>query len=124
MTEKSLKIDSEVAGEIKIPLNDNQHTLPNDNKGVLNRNPFSGTSDVQGSITKTIGSGEHAKDSFIWRTITWSFSIASTITLLIFVRSFFDIAEKEILLNSIVDIWNIFIPIITLALGYSFGKGK
>lgn len=80
--------------------------------------------EIAGKITGHIGTGRNAKDSFIWMTITWSFYIASGISILLFIRSFFAVAESEELLASIVQVWSVFVPIITLALGYSFGKGE
>jgi hypothetical protein len=50
--------------------------------------------------------------------------IATSLCLLLFVRSFFDVAKDEVLLDSLVQIWTVFVPIITLALGYAFGKGE
>lgn len=80
--------------------------------------------EIAGKIANHIGTGKNAKDSFIWMTITWSFFIASGLSILLFFRSFSDVATEEILLDSIVKIWSIFVPIITLALGYAFGKGE
>lgn len=80
--------------------------------------------EVAGKIADHIGTGKNAKDSFIWMTITWSFYIATGISLLLFARSFFSVASEENLLDSLVQIWSVFVPIITLALGYAFGKGE
>jgi hypothetical protein len=80
--------------------------------------------ELAGKITGHIGTGRNAKDSFIWMTITWSFYIASGISILLFARSFSAVAESEELLASIVQVWSLFVPIITLALGYAFGKGE
>lgn len=80
--------------------------------------------EVAGKIANHIGTGRNAKDSFIWMTITWSFFIASGISGLLFFRSFFIVSADESLLDSIVQIWSVFVPIITLALGYAFGKGE
>ena len=79
---------------------------------------------IAGKIAEHIGTGANAKDSFIWMTITWSFYIATGISILLFIHSFFDVASKENLLDSIVNIWSVFVPIISLALGYAFGKGE
>ena len=80
--------------------------------------------EIAGKIAGHIGTGRNAKDSFIWMTITWSFYIATGISLLVFARSFFAVSEGENLLDSIIQIWSVFVPIITLALGYAFGKGE
>ncbi|MGL4924215.1 hypothetical protein [Aeromonas sp. 30P] len=79
--------------------------------------------EIAGKIADHIGTGRNAKDSFIWMTITWSFIIASGLSILIFIRSFCVISSGEILLDSITKLWSVFVPIITLALGYAFGKG-
>lgn len=80
--------------------------------------------EIAGKIAGHIGTGRNAKDSFIWMTITWSFYIASGLSILLFARSFSVGAQDENLLSSIVEVWSVFIPIITLALGYAFGKGE
>lgn len=75
-----------------------------------------------GRITETIGTGENAKNSIVWMTITWSFFIASTLSILLFSLV---VAEKDFnYIGEIKGVWSIFIPIITLALGYAFGKSK
>ncbi|HCG5829033.1 TPA: hypothetical protein N2674_002488 [Vibrio parahaemolyticus] len=80
---------------------------------------------VQGSITKQIGEGENAKNSFIWMTITWSFVIGSGISFLIYIRSFFfDEPTTAVLTDTLSMVWSIFAPFVTLALGYAFGKGE
>jgi hypothetical protein len=87
--------------------------------GKSSPQPRSGSS---GRITETIGTGENAKNSIVWMTITWSFFIASAMSLLFFslVVCYKDFSYIE----SIKSVWSIFVPIITLALGYAFGKSK
>lgn len=80
--------------------------------------------EVAGKIASHIGTGRNAKDSFIWMTITWSFYIASAISGLLFIRSFFPVAQEDNILDAITQVWSVFVPIITLALGYAFGKGE
>lgn len=82
------------------------------------------TKDLAGTITNQIGTGSNAKDSFIWLTITWSFYVASGITALLFIKAFFICVNSDNLINEIKSIWALFVPIITLALGYAFGKGQ
>ncbi|MFH6953750.1 hypothetical protein ACHSBP_11745 [Pseudoalteromonas sp. XMcav1-K] len=103
-------------GAIKLPEKDQEKTQKSAN-AVTNK-------EIAGKIAGHIGTGKNAKDSFIWMTITWSFYIATGISLLVFGRSFFEVEEGESLLDSIVQVWSIFVPIITLALGYAFGKGE
>lgn len=80
--------------------------------------------ELVGKITSIIGTGGNAKDSIVWMTITWSFNIAAGISFILFFRSFFSVSAGESLLDSIMEIWSVFVPIITLALGYAFGKGS
>ena len=80
---------------------------------------------TEGHYTKQIGSGENAKNSFIYITIVWSFIVGSVTCGCIYIRTF---APPEMTAMEIVEamrgVWSIFLPIITLALGYAFGKGK
>lgn len=79
----------------------------------------------EGKIAQTIGGGDNAKNSFIWVTIRWSFLIGAITSLAIYFRPVYCQADlHENLLADIKAVWAIFMPIITLALGYSFGKGK
>ncbi|MEZ8107337.1 hypothetical protein [Vibrio cortegadensis] len=106
-------------GQIKLPNQEPEHPHDgNSQVGSLTDMP------IAGKIADHIGTGKNAKDSFIWMTITWSFYIASGISILLFGRSFFDVSTGENLLDSLIQIWSVFVPIITLALGYAFGKGE
>jgi hypothetical protein len=77
---------------------------------------------IPGAVTQQIGSGEHAQNSIVYRTILWSFlgggilSAASVVIALV--------KGNASALSEIKDIWSIFAPLITLALGYLFGKGR
>jgi len=75
-----------------------------------------------GTLTEKMGTGENAKNSIVWMTITWSFSIATALSLLLFslVVCYKDFSYLE----NIKSVWSLFIPLITLALGYAFGKSK
>jgi hypothetical protein len=80
---------------------------------------------LEGQIARIIGGGENAKNSFIWVTIRWSFLIGGLTTLALCLRPVYCQAEFQgSLLEDIKSAWAIFMPVITLALGYSFGKGK
>jgi tellurite resistance protein TehA-like permease len=81
----------------------------------------SGKADIPGEITKKIGSGKHAQDSIVWHTILWSFGTGIGVTLVIILWSSFD-KDVSFQAQDIKSIWSLFIPIITLALGYIFGK--
>ncbi|AMG07162.1 hypothetical protein WJ038_08685 [Vibrio parahaemolyticus] len=77
-----------------------------------------------GKIAQHIGTGQNAKDSFIWMTITWSFCIASGISVAFFLVDLCSDGNSSDTMDSIKNTWAIFTPIITLALGYAFGKGQ
>lgn len=80
------------------------------------------TESSKGRIAENIGTGDEAKNSIVWMTITWSFFIAGTLSLLLFSLV---VAEKDFkYLSEIKSVWSIFIPLITLALGYAFGKSQ
>ncbi|MGR5130641.1 hypothetical protein [Photobacterium swingsii] len=105
-------------GTFNLPENDKKNVIENNEVGALT------DKEIAGKIAGHIGTGRNAKDSFIWMTITWSFYIATGISILIFTRSFFSVSSGESLMDSLVQIWSVFVPIITLALGYAFGKGE
>lgn len=80
---------------------------------------------AEGKIAQAIGSGENAKNSFIWITIRYSFLIASIVTAAIYFRPLYcEVGTDKNLIEDIKSIWAIFMPVITLALGYAFGKGR
>ena len=90
------------------------------------KKPISNYSDkeVLGTIGARIGTGKNAKDSFVWMSITWSFYMAGGMSLFLIIHSFLRESAYTGFVGSIVDIWDVFVPIITLALGYAFGKGE
>lgn len=107
------------------------------NKINLTKSPIaSSVSDVEikkhtevtaGVIAKQIGTGDNAKDSFVWMTLRACFWIAGLASAGIFtmtavIISKYGIYEGKEFINSLKDLWSIFTPIITLALGYAFGK--
>jgi hypothetical protein len=77
---------------------------------------------ASGTIHDMIGTGQNAQLSIVWMTITWSFVIAVILTGLLFalVVCYKDFAYFD----NVKDVWSIFVPIITLALGYAFGKSS
>ncbi|NIE73050.1 hypothetical protein F3J45_01030 [Pantoea sp. Ap-967] len=90
--------------------------------GLVGAEPPKPSGGSHGTIQATIGTGSNAKDSIVWMTITWSFVIASCISLLLFSLV---VCYKDFkYLEEIKDVWTIFVPIITLALGYAFGKSQ
>ena len=82
---------------------------------------------LTGSIASQIGTGEHAKDSFIWATLKYCFLLGALFSIImLFVYLYFSLdkntPEKINIISDLKDIWSIFTPILTLALGYAFGK--
>lgn len=80
-----------------------------------------------GSIAAQIGTGEHARDTFIWMTLRYCFNLGACFSLGIMAAfGYYVIAEKQPdkidIISNLKDVWSIFTPIITLALGYAFGK--
>ena len=76
---------------------------------------------IPGAVTHQIGSGEHAQNSIVYRTILWSFTgggllSAASVAIALTRGSAAPFAEVK-------EVWSIFAPLITLALGYLFGKG-
>ncbi|WP_336766816.1 hypothetical protein [Pantoea ananatis] len=81
----------------------------------------------RGVISEQIGTGEHAKDSFIWMTLRNCFYIGFIFSVCIFIAYYHFVFDKndasEIdIVAALKDVWSIFTPILTLALGYAFGK--
>lgn len=82
--------------------------------------------DARGKISDTIGTGDVAKDSIIYLVIKWSFISGTIITVFLILNNWFFRQNEKVpdLTNDIKTTWTIVIPIITLALGYAFGKSK
>lgn len=79
--------------------------------------------EVPGKITQLIGSGKYAQSAIVWWTIKWSFIVGGMLTAGAFI-SHWVYKDEGTLAENIKNIWSIFAPIITLALGYIFGKGQ
>ena len=77
---------------------------------------------LPGTITKQIGSGDHAQNSIVYQTISWSFVAGATLSTACFAYAAWKGVEDPI--RPLKEVWAIFGPLITLALGYMFGKGK
>jgi len=82
------------------------------------------TPHLQGSIAQTIGTGENAKDSIVYLVIKWSFYSGLGITYIVVCNNWFFRKDEKVpdIVGDIESSWAIVIPIITLALGYYFGK--
>ena len=77
---------------------------------------------IVGAVTQQIGSGEHAQNSIVYRTILWSFIGGGLLSAASISISLY--AGKPSPMGEIKELWSIFVPLITLALGYLFGKGR
>lgn len=78
---------------------------------------------VVSKISREIGTGDAAKDSFVYLTIRWSFLVGAITTLAIFVKGFMSCPPDDSI-EMVKNVWSVFMPVITLALGYAFGKGR
>lgn len=78
---------------------------------------------TEGKIAKEIGSGDNANNSFIYITIKWGFIIGIATSAVLAAQDIW-LCEPRDLLETVKGVWSIFMPVITLALGYAFGKGK
>lgn len=82
---------------------------------------------VPGSVTRTIGTGENAKNSIAFLTIQKSFCIGIVLSILIIIHCticcmyFYEKPDYSLLSDILLSIWNVLVPIITLSLGYVFG---
>ena len=77
---------------------------------------------IAGTVTQQIGSGDNAQNAIVYRTILWCFVAGGVLSLATFGHGLFK--DSTAPLAGVKDVWSIFAPIITLALGYLFGKGK
>ncbi|MCO4322661.1 hypothetical protein [Aliidiomarina quisquiliarum] len=77
---------------------------------------------AQGQISKIIGSGENAQNSIVYKTIGWSFFSGFLFSIIVFAYIAYKGDASPV--DSIKSVWSIFVPVITLSLGYIFGKTK
>ncbi|GEP52723.1 hypothetical protein FNO01nite_33950 [Flavobacterium noncentrifugens] len=79
-----------------------------------------------GKITEFIGKGEDAKNTFVYLTITWAFKAGIAITTLIYLNGWLFRQNEKVpdIIGEVSTAWQFIIPLITLALGYAFGKSK
>ena len=78
--------------------------------------------DVVGSISKAIGTGKHAQVAVSFKVIQYCFLCSSVVSLYLLIN--FSFKGDPQILDSIKTVWGIFMPVVTLAMGYLFGKGK
>lgn len=102
---------------------------PLNSSGEIGRKPakagassYGKPTEAPGTLTQKMGTGENAKNSIVWMTITWSFVIATGLSVLLLALVVY--YRDSAYLESIKSVWAMFLPLITLALGYAFGKSK
>lgn len=74
-----------------------------------------------GDVASHIGTGKYAKTNIIWYVISAVFVTFSCICISLVVLVIYDYKINDIT-QSIKDVWSVFTPILTLSLGYLFGK--
>ena len=74
---------------------------------------------IAGIVTHQIGSGDNAQNAIIYRTIMWCFITGGALSAAF---AHFLLKESTSHMSEVKDLWSIFVPLITLALGYIFGK--
>lgn len=94
---------------------------PKNEKGAFLKKP-----DKVGKVTETIGTGANAKDSIVYLTIKWAFISGVVISIFIITNNWiFRVNEKVPDFGTdMIRTWDFIVPIITLALGYAFGKAE
>lgn len=90
------------------------------NKTELSKTSF------RGKIADTIGEGENAKDSFVYLTLKWAFVAGCVSTIVVAVNHWLFRCNEKVpdFMGDIKIAWDIIVPLITLALGYAFGKSR
>lgn len=117
------------------PNNINNGNIDNDQGGSIRSNITKVSANIESvnprSITSKIGKGEDAKNSIIWTIITWCLTIPAGITFLYFITMWLVLywfpspdTHIEAIRDHIIKIWSLFSPIITLALGYLYGRSS
>lgn len=72
-------------------------------------------------FSDVIGKGDEAKDSVVWYVITRVIRLASFVLLFLFGVDLY-YHQGANCMSILKEAWNVFVPIITLAMGYLFGK--
>lgn len=107
-------------GEKKVSSSSLQSSINSqEQKSKSGDNPNLFTNDTP--YSKKIGTDEDAKNSVVWYVITFTLTLYACVLAILIIVDIFDNGGKNILTN-IKESWNIFTPILTLAMGYMFGK--
>ncbi|KAB2966333.1 hypothetical protein [Zoogloea sp.] len=108
------------APEASVPTGDG--VLQSELRAPILTQPASMVQPIPGILTHQIGSGEHAQNSIVYQTIQWSFIGGGLLSAAVLVIAVYQ--GRGDVLSEVKGVWSIFAPVITLALGYIFGKGK
>ncbi|MBY5256404.1 hypothetical protein ACX3OY_17605 [Citrobacter farmeri] len=76
---------------------------------------------LSNTIAKVIGEGENAKNSVVWKIITYTLYMYTAVIIILMGNDIFRYGGVNCV-NIIKDIWATYSPILTLSLGYMFGK--
>lgn len=108
----------------KIDIADANSNIPRPKRSAI-------SGDITGAVSQTLGTGRHAQDSVVWLTIRWSLLLGFILSMILIIfmwpshpDGIHPPIEAIFPIEQLKTIWSIFVPIITLALGYMFGKGK
>lgn len=85
-----------------------------------------GFSDISGKVTDILGTGDNAKNSLIYLTIKWSFWGGIVISTFIIANCWLFRENEKVpdITGDLISWWQVLLPLITLALGYAFGKNE
>jgi hypothetical protein len=100
--------------------------LENINGNISDSSSDTINKDLTGVVQGVIGTGENAKTGIAYSVLKWLFWLTTGITVIVIINCiFFRRNEKTPdIMNDIKFVWDIVTPLITLILGYVFGKSK
>lgn len=111
----------EVGSEKSIPESIGANNKPTYESGEEIRSGGETKKNYDTNIPWKIGKGDDAKNSVVWHVVTYSLTIYSCIVAALLVIDVMLTGGKNSL-SVVKDSWATFTPIITLSLGYMFGK--
>ena len=82
--------------------------------------------ELQGKIATIIGSGKDAQNAIVYLTLKWAFISGVIVSILVITNNWIFRSNEKVpdFIGDIKITWEIIIPVITLALGYAFGKSE
>lgn len=116
-----VKNNNEIIGKIELKTPDKE---PSTNSKIDNE------IDRPGKLTETIGSGENAKNSIVYSVLKWCFLLITGFLLVETIFLFIEIFNSKLLVLSdkLLECFKVvcqtIFPIVTLSLGYAFGKSQ